>query len=201
MIDFSCTSCGERFSVLDSAAGRSVRCKSCGKELVVPAPSDTARSVSAATTSMRLRRLKSDYEHMREVFARWGLARIESVVGDPPESYVIDLAIKGLEPNGSSNPTPRDSHRIELQLMSEYPRLAPKCRMLTPIFHPNIDAATICVGDHWTAGERLADLVIRVAEMIAYQQYNIKSPLNAEAAMWADLNPDKLPIDPRNLRP
>jgi ubiquitin-protein ligase len=73
--------------------------------------------------------------------------------------------------------------------------------VLTPIFHPNIDPATICVGDHWTAGERLVDLVLRIGEMIAYQAYNIKSPLDAEAAMWADLNVDKLPIDPRNLRP
>jgi ubiquitin-protein ligase len=69
--------------------------------------------------------------------------------------------------------------------------------MLTPIFHPNIDAQTICVGDHWTAGERLVDLAIRIGEMIAYQAYNIKSPLNGEAAMWADLNNDKIPTDAR----
>jgi ubiquitin-protein ligase len=73
--------------------------------------------------------------------------------------------------------------------------------MLTPIFHPNIDPSTICVGDHWTAGERLVDLVIRIGEMIAYQAYNIRSPLDGEAAMWADLNGEKLPIDARNLRP
>ena len=73
--------------------------------------------------------------------------------------------------------------------------------MLTPIFHPNIDPSTICVGDHWTAGERLVDLAIRIAEMIAYQAYNIKSPLDAEAAMWADLHARQLPIDDRVLRP
>ena len=67
--------------------------------------------------------------------------------------------------------------------------------MLTPIFHPNIDPATICVGDHWTAGERLVDLAVRIGEMIAYQAYNIQSPLDAEAAMWADLNAAKLPVD------
>ena len=73
--------------------------------------------------------------------------------------------------------------------------------MLTPVFHPNIDETTICVGDHWTAGARLVDLVIQIGEMLAYQAYNIKSPLNGEAAMWADLNPDKLPIDSQNLHP
>jgi hypothetical protein len=37
--------------------------------------------------------------------------------------------------------------------------------------------------------------------MIAYQAYNIQSPLDAEAAMWADLNPQSLPTDRRPLRP
>jgi len=73
--------------------------------------------------------------------------------------------------------------------------------MLTPIFHPNIDPSTICVGDHWAAGERLADLVVRIGELIAYQAYNIKSPLDAEAAMWADLHAKELPTDSRNLHP
>ena len=73
--------------------------------------------------------------------------------------------------------------------------------MLTPIFHPNIEPATICVGDHWTAGERLVDLVVRIGEMIAYQAYNVKSPLDGEAAMWADLHVRDLPVDDRNLRP
>ena len=37
--------------------------------------------------------------------------------------------------------------------------------------------------------------------MLAYQAYNIKSPLDGEAAMWADLHADKLPTDNRNLHP
>ena len=73
--------------------------------------------------------------------------------------------------------------------------------MLTPIFHPNIEPAAICVGDHWTASERLVDLIVRIGEMISFQTYNIKSPLDGEAAMWADLHHDRLPIDHRNLQP
>ena len=66
---------------------------------------------------------------------------------------------------------------------------------------PTVDPTTICIGDHWTAGERLADLVVRIGEMLAFQAYNIKSPLDAEAAMWADLHQGELPIDSRPLRP
>jgi hypothetical protein len=94
----------------------------------------------------------------------------------------------------------RDHHLVEIRLTSEYPRVAPQCKILTPIFHPNIDPTTICVGDHWAAGERLVDLTIRIGEMIAYQAYNIQSPLDAEAAMWADLNATGLPVDSRSLR-
>ena len=90
---------------------------------------------------------------------------------------------------------------VEIQLTGDYPRLAPKVKMLTPVFHPNIDPASVCVGDHWTAGERLVDLVIRIGEMLGYQAYNIQSPLDGEAAMWTDMHRDRLPIDSRNMRP
>ena len=56
--------------------------------------------------------------------------------------------------------------------------------MLTPIFHPNIAPHAICIGDHWSAGEPLASIMARIGEMIAYQSYNTKSPLNGEAARW-----------------
>jgi hypothetical protein len=57
----------------------------------------------------------------------------------------------------------------------------------------------ICIGDHWTAQESLLDLIIRVGEIITYQLYNVKSPLDGETAMWADLNKNIFPVDNRDL--
>ena len=37
--------------------------------------------------------------------------------------------------------------------------------------------------------------------MIAYQEYNTKSPLNGLAAKWAAQNPHLLPIDARPIAP
>jgi len=37
-------------------------------------------------------------------------------------------------------------------------------------------------------------LVVRIGEMICFQSYNIKSPLNAKAAAWAELNQERLPL-------
>lgn len=199
MIDFACPACGRKYTVPDTAAGRSAKC-ACGQTVTVPAKAATVTTPTPAVSKlpMRTRRLMADAKDM-EAMTSNGPIRLLNTVGDPPEIYRIEFDVRGLERDSRGNPIPRDRHTAEVQLTSDYPRLAPMCRMLTPIFHPNIDGATICIGDHWTAGERLVDLVVRIGEMIAFQAYNIKSPLDAEAAMWADLNVDKLPTDPRNL--
>jgi ubiquitin-protein ligase len=150
---------------------------------------------------VRIRRLIADADQMTRSFSGAGPIRVKSTTGDPPELYQVEYHVKGLQKGWLGRPKTRDTHVVEIQLTSEYPRVSPKCRMLTPVFHPNIDETTVCVTDHWTAGERLVDLVVRIGEMLAYQAYNIKSPLNGEAAMWADLHPAKLPVDARNLHP
>lgn len=168
-----------------------------------PAPAEEPAPTPApapAKVPVRIRRLMVDAEQMAKAFTAQGPIRIKSATGDPPEVYQVEYRVKGLQ-KGWMGPKTRDTHLVEIQLTSEYPRVSPKCRMLTPVFHPNIDESTVCVTDHWTAGERLVDLVVRIGEMLAYQAYNIKSPLNGEAAKWADLHPKKLPIDSQSLHP
>jgi ubiquitin-protein ligase len=218
MIVFTCTGCGRSFTVPDSFAGRKATCKNCGAPVTVPEHSASSPAVatagaalSTASTAvaeppvrkvpMRQRRLNADAEQMAAAFRDFPLIRVVSTKGEPPEIYQIEYQVRGLDRNKKNQPIPRERHLVEIQLTSEYPRVSPKCKMLTPIFHPNIDPATICVGDHWAAGERLVDLVIRIGEMIAYQAYNIKSPLDGEAAMWADLHAAELPVDPRSMIP
>ena len=154
MIDFTCPTCGKAFSVADHLAGRTAKCKQCRATLTVPAIAAAAAPDPSPRLPVRLRRLTADAEQMAAVFANSPTIAIESSAGSPPDVYVVRYRIRGLERIGSAKPTPRDEHRVEVQLTSEYPRVSPKCKMLTPIFHPNIDPATICVGDHWTAGER-----------------------------------------------
>jgi ubiquitin-protein ligase len=202
VITFACGSCGKSFSVPATFAGRKAHCKKCGGSVIVPQPSERITPAPpAGMVPMRTRRLLADAEQMRSTFKDFEPIQILSMDGDPPEMYRIEYSLKSLERGRDGRPVPRLKHVAEIQLTRDYPRLAPKCKLLTPTFHPNIDATTICVGDHWTAGERLADLVIRIGEMLAYQAYNIKSPLDGEAAMWADLHADKLPTDNRNLHP
>jgi ubiquitin-protein ligase len=204
MIQFACGGCGKRFTLPPAAAGRKGICKSCGAELMVPntaAPAIAKTPTAPAKLPMRTRRLIADARQMAHAFQNHDVILIRSTQGEPADLYEVEYQINGIEQAAGEKTTVRNSHVVQVQLTSDYPRLGPKCRILTPIFHPNIDSAgIICIGDHWTAGERLVDLVVRIGEMIAYQAYNIKSPLNGEAAMWADLNPNQLPTDTRSLQ-
>ena len=72
----------------------------------------------------------------------------------------------------------RDRSVPEVNLPLAYPRPAPQCRMLTPVFHPNFDDSMVCNGDFWAASEGPDDLIVRIGRMIIYQEYNAKSPLD-----------------------
>jgi ubiquitin-protein ligase len=166
-----------------------------------PATPLASAAVPQRSSAVRARRLTADAAQVAAAFRNSPHIRLLATAGDPIETYQIQYNVRGLERGPNGQPVLREQHRAEIQLTREYPRQSPKCKILTPIFHPNIEPAVVCVGDHWTAGERLVDLIVRIGEMIAYQAYNIKSPLDGEAAMWADLHRDHLPIDNRNLQP
>ena len=144
--------------------------------------------------NVRLRRLEADYEAVRRLVRRHPRVRIEGVVGNPPERYRLVLQVRSIRERGGAIET-IDEHRLEISLPRGYPRDAPVFRMLTPVFHPNIAPHAVCIGDHWTAGESLDALIQRVGEMLAFQSYNTKSPLNGHAAQWVDQNPGRLPTD------
>ena len=147
----------------------------------------------------RIRRLKADYEKVAAVFTSHPYIRVVGVEGTPPEKYVFEFYINGIIPTAQDGFAFHNVHRAEIFLPLDYPRCAPFCRMTTPVFHPNIDPQKICIGDHWSAGQSLAELIVRIGEMICYQSYNVKSPLNAEAAAWAELNIASLPLEKTDL--
>jgi ubiquitin-protein ligase len=145
-------------------------------------------------SNVRLRRLMSDYEAVRRLVRRHSRIEVEGVSGNPPDKYVLVLKVASLRERGGAI-EPADTHRLEIALPGGYPREAPLCRMLTPVFHPNIAPHAVCIGDHWTAGQTLDALIQRVGEMLAFQSYNTKSPLNGRAAQWVEENLAQVPTD------
>ena len=149
-------------------------------------------------SNVRLRRLQADFEKLSDYVKRHPRLKIIQADGDPPERYQLEFRIRSLR-QVHDELVEVKSHLVEIALPRNYPRTPPQCRMLSPVFHPNIAPHAICVGDHWSAGEPLASLVARIGEMLAFQSYNVKSPLNGEAARWVEQNLDRLPLDPVSL--
>ena len=151
--------------------------------------------------SPRVRRLLLDHETLTSRLEAWPLIQITGTAGMPPEIYRFTYNIRGLYVSREGEILERSVHVLEVNLSLGYPRRAPQCRMLTPVFHPNFDDSMVCIGDFWAASEGLDDLIIRIGRMISYQEYNTKSPLNGLAAKWAAQNANLLPIDSRNIAP
>lgn len=151
--------------------------------------------------SPRIRRLMLDEEMLQALLRDWPLIQITGKAGIPTEIYRFTYNLRGLYVSGSGEILERETHVLEVNLSLGYPKRAPQCRMLTPVFHPNFDDSMVCIGDFWAASEGLDDLIIRIGRMITYQEYNTKSPLNGLAAKWAAQNSHLLPIDPRPVAP
>lgn len=149
-------------------------------------------------STVRLRRLTADHAKLKEYARLHPRVRLIQAEGDPPERYQLEFRINSVRMVDDQLQGVK-SHMVEIVLPRNYPRTPPQCRMLSPVFHPNIAPHAICVGDHWSSGEPLASIVMRIGELLAYQVYNVKSPLNGDAARWVELNQEKLPLDPVSL--
>jgi len=152
---------------------------------------------------MRTKRLLADHIRMLDLDNRSELIKL-SWSGNPPERYVVTYRCKGLVwmPDHSA-PSVSSYHQMEVYLHRNYPRLPPSLRWLTPIFHPNILSPNrnggVCIGG-WTPSETLADLCLRIGEMVQYRNYSIDDPLDTSAAEWVAMNRHLLPVDARPLQ-
>ncbi len=149
---------------------------------------------------VRLRRLHADHAKLCDYVRQQPRVQLLRAEGDPPEIYQLRYQVTGLRQK-EDGLNRVDEHLVEITLPLNYPRLPPQCRMLTPVFHPNIAPHAICIGDHWNSGESLTSIVARIGELLSYQSYNTKSPLNGEAARWVDQNMQSLPLDPVSFVP
>jgi len=94
---------------------------------------------------------------------------------------------------------------VEIKLGPSYPRSVPELRWLTPIHHPNIsEIGLVCLGGfgtHWVPSIQLDELCAMLWDMARYHNYDIRSPYNRDAALWAAHQTTILfPTDPRPIR-
>jgi ubiquitin-protein ligase len=111
-----------------------------------------------------------------------------------PEVYSVIYRIPGLRLY-QGKPIECNHHRVIIQLGRDYPLMKPKCEIITPVFHPNMEGGIICIGSQWSAGaEGLVDLIVRVGDMLQYKVYNLRSVMNQRAADWVAGHPHCLPV-------
>ena len=156
-----------------------------------------------AYESPRLRRLRSDLAALEKLKAESSVFDFRST-GRPPQVYTVSFRGQGLA-RDRGKVTVRDHHEVEIKLGASYPRTMPEIRWLTPIYQPNIsEIGMVCLGaygTHWVPSLALDELCVMLWDMARYQNYDIRSPYNREAAQWAaNQTTFRFPMDPRPLR-
>lgn len=146
--------------------------------------------------SAREKRLADDYKELRAIFDADPNIEIVALGKVPSDRYRIVYKVPSLRLNSTGKPIQVDATVIEIQLPTGYPKLPPTAKTIAGdvVFHPNFNATKICLMDHWAPATQLTDLVREIGEMLQWQKYNIRSPLNAEAAEWSQSHQGELPI-------
>ena len=126
------------------------------------------------------------------------------VEGDPPSRVLVTFRGLGLA-RDAGRVALREPHDVEIKLGSSYPRTMPELRWASPIYHPNIsEIGLVCLGGygtHWVPSLKLDALCEMLWDMLRYLNYDVRSPYNREAALWAaHQSTFKFPIDHRPLR-
>src|SRR3954469_22094811 len=153
--------------------------------------------------SPRIRRLKNDFAAMERLRSESSVLRFRSG-GKPAQQYVIEFRGKSLS-RERGKVVVQDRHEVEIKLGASYPRTMPEIHWKTPIYHPNIsEIGMVCLGGygtHWVPSLALDELCVMLWDMARYQNYDIRSPYNREAALWAaNQTGFSFPIDGRALR-
>ena len=147
---------------------------------------------------MRLKRLAADSARVRALASVSTRIDVEGY-GTPPEEYVVTYHCRSLGLDGAADRVVYvDRHQVRIHLHRDYPRRPPQLQWLTEIFHPNILSASknggVCIGG-WTPAETLDRLIVRIGEMVQYQNYTCHDALDLEAARWVEQHEDLLPTD------
>ena len=153
--------------------------------------------------SPRIRRLRNDLLALERLRAQSSVFDFQAS-GDPPHLYRILFKGKSLwREHHKIKFLP--AHQVEIKMGPSYPRSVPEIRWLTPIHHPNIsEIGLVCLGGygtHWVPSVQLDELCSMLWDMARYHNYDIRSPYNRDAALWAAHQTTILfPTDPRPIR-
>ena len=157
--------------------------------------------------SPQVRRLRSDMAALEKLRAESSVFEFRSFGKPLAQRHLVEFRGKGLarERGNLGKIIVRERHEVEIKLGAAYPRTMPELRWLTPIYHPNIsEIGLVCLGGygtHWVPSLQIDELCVMLWDMARYHNYDVRSPYNREAALWAaNQTIFPFPIDHRPLR-
>lgn len=144
----------------------------------------------------REKRLENEYRELRAAFDAEPNIEIIAMGPVPSDKYRIVYKVPSLRLNSQNQPIRVDATVVEIELPMGYPKVPPVARTIAGdvVFHPNFNATKICLADHWAPAQQLVDIVKEIGEMLQWQKFNIRSPLNAHAAEWSQQHPNQIPL-------
>lgn len=144
----------------------------------------------------RMKRLENDYRELRAVFDADPLVEIVAIGPVPAEKYRIVYKVPSLRLDSKGQPIRVDATVVEVELPLGYPKVPPVARTIAGdiVFHPNFNSTKICLADHWAPSTQFVDLIKEIGEMLQWQKFNIRSPLNAQAAQWSQEHKSEIPL-------
>ena len=148
----------------------------------------------------RLRRLAADQAKLATFFAGHPAVTVEPLGPAPADRYRVVYDVPSLRVDAQQRIVAFQPHVVTITLPPSYPRDKPYCVVDEPVFHPNF-GNYICIADYWSPSQSLADIVVQIGQMLQFQLYNTRSPLNAVAARWAVEQAASLPVGRVELLP
>lgn len=153
--------------------------------------------------------IKDDYvrrladEHLRlEKLAKLNKDKLSYEVTDrsrlkpyPPIAYNILYKLNSIVAvDESGNPQFGKDHRLQIRLSNNYPEQSAECKMVSPVWHPNIKSEGPFQGDICTNHDGfgslffLDELIIRIGELLQYRKYMAEDrppwPDDQKVARW-----------------
>lgn len=151
--------------------------------------------------NIRTRRLARDYEKVCVELAGSDCVEVEATSGTPPNSYRVTYHVDGLIWDDTVVDTRIvHQHIVDIYLPFGYPKKQPNATMRTSVWHPNI-GDYVCIGDYWSAGVTLVDIIAHIGDMLQYKTYNLHSPVNKAAAVWAHTRIKSFPVGNKSVLP
>jgi len=149
--------------------------------------------------SPRFRRLTADQQSIAAAFSGHPHISVTPIGLAPVSQYQVMYRVPALQKiEGDLKVTGMTV--VNISLPPNYPREKPYCTTSEPIFHPNF-GNYICIADFWSPSQTLVDVIVEIGQLLQYQLFNTRSPLNALAARWVADNSDRIPVGELELLP